>query len=206
MSVAGLILAAGESTRMGRLKQLLPWDNDTLLGWQIGQMVEAGAEEVVVVLGHEAEAISEAMLDGVARIVVNADYRSGRASSLRCAAEAVREPVAAVAILSVDQPRPAWLTRRLVERRRETGAAIVQPRFGRHRSHPVIVTGALLEELRGVREEDLGLRAVLERHADDTDIVSLDRGELDVDLNTPADYEMARDAFARGEWAASDLR
>ena len=55
-----------------------------------------------------------------------------------------------------------------------------------------------------MREEDFGLRAVLERHVDDTEIVCLDRSDLDVDLNTPAEYERARAAFSRGEWAAAD--
>ena len=206
MTVAAIILAAGESTRMGRLKQLLPWDGGSLLDWQIRELVAAGAGDVVVVLGHEAESIGGAVTEPAARIAVNAAYRQGRASSLRCGAVAIEAPVEAVVILSVDQPRPAWLTRRLIERRRETGAAIVQPRLGGRGGHPVVVAGALLAELRAVREEDQGLRAVIERHAGETLVVPVDAGDLDVDLNTPAEYEAALAAFERGEWAVPDLR
>ncbi len=208
MSLAAIILAAGESTRMGRPKPLLPWGDDTLVEWQVEQLVAAGATEVVVVLGYEADAIGRRLADAPARCVVNAAYREGRASSLRCGAAALTAPVVeAVLILGVDQPRPAWLTRLLIERwRLPGGAAVVQPRLGEHKSHPVLVNGPLLAELAAVREEDLGLRAVLERHAGETAIVAVERPELDVDLNTPADYEAALAAFERGDWEAVVLR
>lgn len=207
MSLAAILLAAGESTRMGRPKPLLPWGDGTLVEWQVEQMIAAGATEVVVVLGHEAAAVGRRLADAAARWVVNPAYREGRASSLRCGAAAVTAPVEAVVILGVDQPRPAWLTRLLIERwRLPGGAAIVQPRLGEHKSHPVLVDGPLLAELAAVREEDLGLRAVLERHAGATAIVAVERPELDVDLNTPAEYEAARAAFERGAWEAGVLR
>ena len=186
---------------MGRLKQLLPWDGGTLIDWQVAQMIAAGVDDVVVVLGHEAETVRAGVKHPAARIAVNSAYREGRASSLRCGAEAVSEPVTAVVILSVDQPRPAWLTRSLIEQQAESGASIVQPRLGSHRSHPVIVAGALLGELRAVREEDLGLRAVLQRHAAETKVVAIERPELDVDLNTPASYAEAYAACQSGGWA-----
>ncbi len=200
MTTVAILLAAGESTRMGRLKQLLPWAGGTLVDWQVGQLVAAGADEVVVVLGHEAEAVGGGVSQPAARVVVNAHYRQGRASSLRRGAEAVSEPVEAIVVLSVDQPRPAWLTRRLLERRAATAAKVVQPRLGSGRGHPVVLDGALLAELRGVREEDLGLRAVLDRHASGLEVVEVGRPELDVDLNTLEDYKAAYAAFEGGRW------
>ena len=188
---------------MGRLKQLLPWGGATLLEWQVDQMIAAGVDDVIVVLGHEAAAIEEATSRPAAHFVLNEAYREGRASSLRCGADAIAPPVDAVAILGVDQPRPAWLTRLLIERQRETGAAVVQARLDGRRSHPLVVSGALLGELGAVREADLGLRAVIERHAAETAIVPVERAGLDVDLNTPAEYEAALAAFGRGEWAAA---
>src|SRR3990170_402848 len=54
VTIAALLLAAGESTRMGRLKQLLPWDGEPLVAWQARQLRDGGANDVVVVLGHAA--------------------------------------------------------------------------------------------------------------------------------------------------------
>jgi molybdenum cofactor cytidylyltransferase len=92
LTIAAILLAAGESTRMGRLKQLLPWDGTPLIAWQVGQLQEAGADDVVVVLGHEAEQIRSAVPEP-ARVVINPDYKQGRATSLR--ARAQRRPTAA---------------------------------------------------------------------------------------------------------------
>jgi len=195
---AAILLAAGESTRMGSLKQLLPWDGATLIGWQVEQLLSAGADDVVVVLGHEADQIRPAV--PTARIVLNESYLEGRASSLRCGAEAVSDATDAVLILSVDQPRPSWLSRLLIDRWRQTRAPIVSPRFPRRFGHPVLVAGALLPVLRAVTEETLGLRAVIDRHLAEADAIHVANEKVDVDLNTPSDYGAALGSFQRGEW------
>jgi molybdenum cofactor cytidylyltransferase len=200
VTIAAILLAAGESTRMRRLKQLLPWGGTTLVAWQVGQLREAGAEEVVVVLGHEAEQIRPAV-PPEARVVVNAAYREGRATSLRAGASAVPDGADAVLILSVDQPRPAWLSRVLIERWRAERPLVMSPRFERRYGHPVLLDGSLLPELREVRDETLGLRAVIDRHVERAMAFVVSNQRVDVDLNTQADYEAALISFERGEWA-----
>jgi molybdenum cofactor cytidylyltransferase len=185
---------------MRRLKQLLPWGGTTLVAWQVGQLREAGAEEVVVVLGHEAEQIRPAV-PPEARVVVNAAYREGRATSLRAGASAVPDGADAVLILSVDQPRPAWLSRVLIERWRAERPLVMSPRFERRYGHPVLLDGSLLPELREVRDETLGLRAVIDRHVERAMAFVVSNQRVDVDLNTQADYEAALISFERGEWA-----
>jgi molybdenum cofactor cytidylyltransferase len=199
MTIAAILLAAGESTRMGRLKQLLPWGGTTLLAWQVAQLRAAGAEDVVVVLGHEAEQIRPAV-PPEARIVLNEGYREGRATSLRAGALAMPDDVEAVLILSVDQPRPAWLSRVLIERWRAERPLVMSPRFERRYGHPILVDGTLLPELRGVSDETLGLRAVIDRHVDRARSLVVTNQRVDVDLNTPGDYEAALISFERGEW------
>jgi molybdenum cofactor cytidylyltransferase len=213
MTIAAILLAAGESTRMGRLKQLLPWAGTTLIAWQVGQLREAGADEVVVVLGHEAEQIRPAV-PAEAQVVVNAAYQQGRATSLRAGAEAFcRSPEAgeapggrspseieAVLILGVDQPRPAWLARALIAAWRAGRPLVMSPRFERRYGHPILLDGSLLPELLQVSDESLGLRAVIDRHVARAESLRVSNQSLDVDLNTPADYEGALAAFERGEW------
>lgn len=203
MTIAALLLAAGESTRMGRLKQLLPWDGLPLVAWQARQLREAGAEDVVIVLGHAAEEIRPAVPRD-ARVVVNEAYKQGRATSLRCGAEALGDDVEAVLILSVDQPRPAWLGRVLIERWRAERPPIVSPRFRRRFGHPILVDGSLLQELRQVSDETLGLRAVIDRHVDAAVAVPVANDAIDVDLNTPADYEDAVASYERGDWLRAE--
>jgi CTP:molybdopterin cytidylyltransferase MocA len=184
---------------MGRPKPLLPWDGSTLVAWQAEQLRQAGAEDVVVVLGYEADAVRAALPEGV-RPVLNRDYVLGRASSLRVGAGAVEDVVEAVVVLGVDQPRPAWVTRLLIEARRESDAAVALPRFGERRGHPVVVAGRLLPELRSAGEAERGLRAVIVRHEPETLVVACASAVVDLDLNTPAEYESAVAAYRRGDW------
>jgi molybdenum cofactor cytidylyltransferase len=200
VTIAAILLGAGESTRMGRLKQLLPWGGTALIAWQVGQLREAGAGEVVVVLGHEAELIRPAV-PVEARVVVNEAYKEGRATSLRAGAEATPDGAEAVLILSVDQPRPAWLAQELIEAWRADRPLIMSPRFERRYGHPILLDGSLLPELRQVRDETLGLRAVIDRHVERARSLTISNQSVDVDLNTPADYEAALKAFQRGDWA-----
>lgn len=200
MSVAAILLAAGESTRMGRLKQLLSWESQPLIAWQVNQLIEAGAEEVVVVLGHAADEIRPAV-PSEAQVAVNHAYREGRATSLRCGADATTDDAEAVLILSVDQPRPTWLSRRLIEHWRTSRALVVSPRFSHSFGHPILVDGSLLPELRSVDDETLGLRAVIDRHVAKARSLPVENDAVNVDLNTPQDYEAALTAFERGDWA-----
>ena len=199
MTIAALLLGAGESTRMGRLKQLLSWDGEPLVAWQASQLREGGAEDVVVVLGHAARDIDAAVPE-FARTVVNTDYKQGRASSLRLGAEALADDVEAIVILSVDQPRPAWLTRRLIERWRIDRPLVVSPRFAKGFGHPILLDGSLVQELREVDEATLGLRAVIDMHLDRAASVVVANDNVNVDLNTPADYEAAKAAYESGSW------
>jgi CTP:molybdopterin cytidylyltransferase MocA len=185
---------------MGRPKQLLPWDGVPLVAWQVAQLREAGADDVIVVLGHASDEIRSAV-PPEATIAVNEAYKQGRATSLRRGAEATPEGVEAVLILSVDQPRPAWLSKRLIEHWRASHALVVSPRFSQGYGHPILLDGSLLPELRAVSDETLGLRAVIDRHVDKAESVQIANDALQVDLNTPSDYDAALAAYERGEWA-----
>jgi len=200
VTIAAILLAAGESTRMGRLKQLLPWDGVPLVAWQVAQLRDAGAADVIVVLGHAAEEIRPAVPPETV-IAINEAYKQGRATSLRSGAAATPDDAEAVLILSVDQPRPAWLSRRLIERWRQTHALVVSPRFSEGYGHPILLDGSLLPELRQVSDETLGLRAVIDRHLDKAESLPIANDGLNVDLNTLSEYESALAAYGRGEWA-----
>ena len=86
--VSAILTAAGESTRMGRPKALLPWHGTTLLEHQTACLIDAGAAEVVVVLGHQANAVVPQVKGPHVRHVLNPDYRLGKTTSIKPACEA----------------------------------------------------------------------------------------------------------------------
>ena len=190
-AVRALVFAAGESTRMGTLKQLLPWQGRPLIAYQVEQMRAAGAEDVVVVVGHEAAQIAPVAVAAGARVVENTEYRAGRAGSVRVGAWALPDGTRAVILLNVDQPRPAALIRRVLDAHLAGDALITTPEAGGRRGHPVVIAGTLLPELRAVSEASEGLRAVVRRHAARRQIVPVDDPMIHLELNTPEEYAAA---------------
>ena len=191
-AVAAIILAAGESQRMGEPKALLDWGGKPLLQHQIDEMLAAGCTAVVVVLGADAETVRAPIRrDGGCEMVVNADYAQGRASSVQRGAETAPDGAAALVVASVDQPLRASTVRRLVEALLESGAAIVVPRYQGTNGHPVVFAGGLLGELRGVTEAGEGMRAVRAAHTGDTYFLDVNDAWVTLNLNDRADYERA---------------
>ena len=191
--VWAILLAAGESSRMGRLKALLPWRNTTLLEHQIHSLLDAGVRQVVVVLGHDADrlkAIIEAM-DG-ASWALNPDYLQGKTTSLKTGVAALAgQQVSDVLLLNVDQPRKSDMVRTLLERHLGSSYRITIPTHGGKGGHPVLISAELLPELAEIEEESQGLKAVVRRHADTTERFELDDPTVLWDLNTPEEYQKA---------------
>ncbi len=192
-AVAALILAAGASSRMGEPKALLDWGGKPLLQHQIHELTAAGCEPVHVVLGHEAQRIKESVCcPEPCRLLLNAQYMAGRASSVRAGAATLPDDAAAVVIASVDTPCRATTVRTLIQAWRAGDAAIVVPRREGRNGHPAVFDGALLPELRAVEERHEGLRAVRRAHVQATQFLGMDDPLVGLDLNTPEDYEAAR--------------
>ena len=194
MRVYALLLAAGASTRMGRPKALLPWGGRTLVEFQVEQLVEGGVARVLLVLGHQAEAIDRiaASLPRT-EIVVNPDWSTGKTSSVRAGMRALPEDADAVLVLSVDQPTPASLIRQALHAHVTGNALITVPAFRGRPGHPAIFAKALFQEMLDIAEETEGLRAVRRRHVAGTH--TFDAPTALFDLNTPEDYEAALQYF-----------
>ena len=190
---AAILLAAGESRRMGSLKALLPWQGSTLLAYQIASLRQAGVEPVVVVLGHQAGRLKPEV-EGKEGVIwrVNPDYRQGKTTSIKAGLNAL-DPgrPSAILILNVDQPRSAETIGSLLLQHRQGGRSITIPRYRGKGGHPLVLDSALLEELKSIDEESLGVRAVVRRHQDATLLVEMDTPEVLWDLNTPEQYEAA---------------
>jgi molybdenum cofactor cytidylyltransferase len=192
---AGVLLAAGESARMGRPKPLLPWGDTTLIEYQVGEMLAAGLERVIVVLGHAWQDVKPYLTGPAVETVINEAYRESKAGSLRAVAASLLDEDEAVAILSVDQPRPRDVLTRLLAAHDAGAALVTVPVHGGRRGHPTVLAGALIPELRNVLDETLGLRGLIERHQASLREVPFDTPIVLLDLNTPDDYRQAHELF-----------
>lgn len=197
-----ILLAAGESTRMGQLKALLPWRGQTLLEHQVSTLREGGADRVVVVLGHGANELIPLLEDkeGVTW-TLNPDYRQGKTTSIKTGLTALDpNAVQDILLLNVDQPRSgADVVRILRGHRRhscESGNpyAVTVPEYNGKGGHPIVLSAALLPELREIDEESQGIKAVVRRRPDSVYRIPLDNPEILLDLNTPEQYRAAVEA------------
>ncbi len=192
---AAILLAGGESIRMGTPKPLLEWGGQTLVEYQIAQLAQVPASPIVVVLGHRAHEVLPYVHRAGARAIVNELYAEGRASSVRVGAAALPDATPAIIILNVDQPRPAWVTKLLVDEHFRRRSLITVPVHEGERGHPLIVSGSLLPELRQVQEATQGLRAVLQRHEHGIAEITFRSAVVLLDMNRPEEYEKAKASY-----------
>ncbi len=194
--VWAILLAAGESSRMGQLKALLPWRDTTLIEHQLRSLLGAGVQQVVVVLGHDADRLKPIVeaVDG-ATWTLNNDYLQGKTTSLKAGVAALAgQELSDVLLLNVDQPRSAETVRTLLERHRASSSRITIPTHGGKGGHPIFIAAELLPELADIEEETQGLKAVVRRHAEATERFELDDPTVLWDLNTPEQYQQAVDS------------
>ena len=185
--VAGIILAAGMSTRMGQFKQLLPLGGRAAIEW-IAEVVGRQLDEVVVVLGHRAEEIAPVLAGYPVRCVVNSSYRMGMLSSVQCGLRAV-DVAADYLICLGDQPRLSGaVVEQVLQARKQVGAGIIIPTANGKRGHPVLIRNAYRAEILGL-PLDVGLNAVTRGHPGDAYELPVAEDAILTDMDTPADYQ-----------------
>lgn len=200
--VCAILLAAGKSSRMGTLKQLLRLDGRPLIDIALDTLRASAVDEIVVVLGFAADAIErEARLDG-ARIVHNASYDEGMGTSLRSGIAAASPRAEAALIVLADQPFVEAATiDRLIAQYREHRPQIAVPVYNGFRGNPVLLDRSVFPELLQL-SGDIGCRAIFGSHAQNILKVPVDDVGMLLDVDTMEDFERARQARAEGGVAA----
>jgi molybdenum cofactor cytidylyltransferase len=190
--LAAVILAAGESRRMGAPKALVPYRGTTFVEHllEITRHTRVGVTRIVV--GAHADAIREKLSSQAAAIVVNEDWIKGQLSSIQAAIRSLPEEGSCGMILCpVDHPMvSAALVARLIAEFDASGKAIVIPTYGRRRGHPLIFRASLYPELLAASPE-VGARQVVWAHADEISEVSTEEEGVILNINDSATLERA---------------
>ncbi len=187
--IAGVVLAAGHSSRLGRSKQLLPLQGEPLLRHTVRRVLASSLDDVLVVIGHEAEAIRETVADLPVGIVVNPDSALGQSTSVRAGLRALHPETEAVIFLLGDQPAVApEVIDALIVAWQEMKASVVAPSYSDGVGHPVLFDRRVFPELATLRG-DMGARRVVRAHER---AGSLHRvpvaGPIPPDIDTASDY------------------
>lgn len=187
--IAAVVLAAGESSRMGRDKALLPFRGATFLEHIVSTLRQAQMEKIVVVLGHHADEIQAAVKLGNAEVMMNPRYREGQTTSLQAGLLTLNEVVEGILLCLVDHPLiSVSVVRKLIEAFQKQKPPAVIPTYKGERGHPVIFSQTLFSEFKALGPDE-GANLVARRHRAETVFVEVDDANVLRDIDTSADYE-----------------
>ncbi len=191
--IPAIVLAAGRSSRMGRAKATLPaGDGHTFLTRIVQTLLDAGVDDVIVVVGYEAEAIAQNFSESglPARFVVNREYDRGQLSSMLAGVNAIDRPgVSAVLVTLVDVPLVSAATvRAVIDSYRITQAPIVRPTSGERHGHPLLIDRSVFAALRAA-DPATGAKPIVRAHASPSGDIPIDDEGAFIDIDTMDEYQ-----------------
>ena len=187
--IAAILLAAGLSERMGAVNKLaLKIDGVALLRHSVQVLLASRIQELVVVLGHQADKIRSLVCDLPIRIVVNPDYRKGQMTSVYAGLEVLSGGFDGIMIGLADQPRlePGDIDALITAFSERVSGSIVVPTFQGSRGNPIILDYLHREEIL-LHNQNLGCRRLIEKNPDHVVSFEMPNDHVIVDLDTPKD-------------------
>jgi molybdenum cofactor cytidylyltransferase len=189
---SAIVPAAGMSTRLGRNKLLLPFRGQPLIAHAVDTLMASEVDEIIVVLGHEADQVREAIGNKGVRFVENPDYRLGLSTSVRAGFAAVTVQTTGIMIYLADQPLlEAGEVDFLIRAFTQAGQAnksIVVPFFSGQRGNPVIIRATFKDSLLAITG-DTGCRRVIKQNPDQVLTVEMDTDHVIRDIDTIEAYD-----------------
>ena len=184
-----IILAAGESRRMGYPKMLLEFRGKTMLENVIEHVAGSGTDGILVVLGANREKLTGIVENCGVRYCINDNYKEGMLSSVQCGIRNLPAGIRAVMVFQGDQPLIfPHVIDRLIEAYGTTGKGLVIPVYGGKRGHPLLIGSRYREEIDSLSHEE-GLRAITGMHSEDILEVAVNDPGILKDFDTWDDYK-----------------
>jgi molybdenum cofactor cytidylyltransferase len=192
-----MVLAAGESRRMGEPKLLLPFGEKTIIEHIVDKIFLSKADKILVVLGSHQEETRDKMADRPVLTVVNHRYQEGMLSSIQTGFEALPQETSAALVCLGDQPLiPYSVLDKIIDTYKQTRSGIVLPVYRKRRGHPILIDLSYRQEIMNL-SPDIGLRALVHNHPQEIQEVEVNTPHILKDIDRPEDY--ARELKTREE-------
>jgi len=190
--LAAMILAAGESKRMGKPKQLMPLGRTTILEQTVDNFLDSKVNEVIVVLGHRAEEAKRLIAARPVKLAINPNYQQGMSTSVIAGLSMVDSRAEAVMIALGDQPFiDSQTLNRLIDEFYSYNKGIATPVYRGRRGHPVVFAMRYKGELLRLKG-DIGAREIVDRHPDDVLEVAVNCEGICIDIDTADSSSLER--------------
>jgi molybdenum cofactor cytidylyltransferase len=188
-SLWAIILAAGESKRMGSPKMLLPFKGITMLEYVIRNVTESAVDNILVVLGAEREVLTELLSKSSVKYCFNDNYKEGMLSSVKCGFGNLPSDFEVAMIFQGDQPLiSSTVINKVIEGYRSHNKGIVIPVYKRRRGHPILIDRKYLYEIE-MLDNNEGLRSLSRKFSEDVLEVESDDPGILRDLDTYEEYK-----------------
>jgi len=185
-----VVLAAGKSSRMKKNKLLVSVDGETVIERVVKTAIRSKVDEVVVVIGYQAEKIRNRIAALKCKIAVNDRYEKGQSESVKVGLSAISGNAEALMIQPADVALiDAQSINRVIDEYRRSKSRIIIASYHNQSGHPILLDRTLFPEVSTIDEDSLGLKAVISRHR--TEINHLDAGTENVlvDIDTQDDFD-----------------
>lgn len=205
LQVAAIILAAGQSRRMGAFKPLLPFGKKTVIEANVDYLRKAGIERIVAVLGHRSDDVREQLSESSVRFTINLDPTSEMSASIAAGIRELPTSIKATLIALVDHPAiPARVVSTLVAEW-QSGARLVVPTWNGRGGHPVLVDLGFRDQLMSL-DPNQGLKALFDTHRGEVRRVDVDSPYIARDMDTWDDYRALYEEVFGGPPSQPDKR
>lgn len=192
--ICAILLAAGLSSRMGRLKQLLPFRHKTFIDNAIENLLASNVDQIILVLGHSTKEITLHLRQqpyinhSKLKVVLNENYLLGMTSSIKTGLSASASEVKAYLIALVDQPHiPVEVINFLIESYKQNNFLIVKPTYQKKSGHPIIIDESLREQILELSDK-VGLNQITRAYSKETLLIEVENKEILEDFDTWEEY------------------
>lgn len=190
--IKAVILAAGKSERFGRNKLLEPIDGKPIIRWIVESTLNSEVDEVIVVLGFEADKVGRVIEDLPCKKIINPNYESGMSSSVKFGVRNVMEFSEAILIIPGDCPLINKNSINMVIKKyMEVKASIIVATYKGMKGHPILIDKSLFQEIMEISEEKMGLKEVVKKHQEKVLYVETGDPGVILDIDNQEDLEIA---------------
>jgi len=187
--ISAIILAAGQSTRMGQQKMLLPWGQTTVIGKIVSTILQAGVIDIHLVTGESHNKLEKILIEFKIEFIFNKDYSNGEMlTSFQVGLTGVGVETEAALVVLGDQPQiESNIVQAIVDRYISTHHPIIVPSYNMHRGHPWLIEKSYWKEIFNLMPPHT-LRDFLTMHNEVIDYINVETPSIIQDLDTQKDY------------------
>ncbi len=187
--ISALVLAAGESRRMGNAKLMLPLDKNSILDKTISNVLYSYLDEVVVVIGYRSDDFLKKINKKNIKVVLNPNFKEGISSSIIAGLTCISQKSHAIMIILADQPFiSSYIINKMLIKFKESKKGILVPSYNNMQGHPVIFSLKYKEELLKLKG-DVGGKEIIKRFPWDVLEIPIHSKNIHIDIDTPEDYK-----------------